>query len=307
MVSSTVGVPNSLGPAELLMHYGTEEQKQQYLPRLADGREVPCFALTGPFAGSDATSIPDYGIVCMGEWNGINVLGIKLTLDKRYITLAPVATLIGVAFRMYDPDGLLGDTRDIGISLALVPRDTPGLEIGRRHFPLNSPFQNGPIHGKDVFVPLSQLIGGEDYAGQGWRMLMECLSIGRSITLPSTASGGAKMGAVAVGSYARIRKQFGLSIGRFEGVEEALARIAGNAYACSALTRGHRGGRRTRREPGGAVDHRQVPLHRDGPQVRRWTAWTSSAARASSWARATSPAARSRRRRSRSPWKAPTS
>ncbi len=236
VVSSTVGVPNSLGPAELLMHYGTEEQKQQYLPRLADGREVPCFALTGPFAGSDATSIPDYGIVCMGEWNGINVLGIRLTLNKRYITLAPVATLIGVAFRMYDPDGLLGDKRDIGISLALVPADTPGLEIGRRHFPLNSPFQNGPIHGKDVFVPLSQLIGGEDCAGQGWRMLMECLSIGRSITLPSTASGGSKMGAVAVGSYARIRKQFGLSVGRFEGVEEALARNAGNAYACSALS-----------------------------------------------------------------------
>ena len=236
VVSSTVGVPNSLGPAELLMHYGTDEQKRDYLPRLADGREVPCFALTGPFAGSDATSIPDYGIVCMGEWNGAKVLGIKLTLNKRYITLAPVATLIGVAFRMYDPDSLLGDKRDIGISLALVPHDTPGLDIGRRHFPLNSPFQNGPIHGKDVFVPLSQLIGGEDYAGQGWRMLMECLSIGRSITLPSTASGGSKMGAVAVGSYARIRKQFGLSIGRFEGVEEALARIAGNAYACSALS-----------------------------------------------------------------------
>ena len=236
VVSSTVGVPNSLGPAELLMHYGTDEQKRDYLPRLADGREVPCFALTGPFAGSDATSIPDYGIVCMGEWNGAKVLGIKLTLNKRYITLAPVATLIGVAFRMYDPDSLLGDKRDIGISLALVPHDTPGLDIGRRHFPLNSPFQNGPIHGKDVFVPLSQLIGGEDYAGQGWRMLMECLSIGRSITLPSTASGGSKMGAVTVGSYARIRKQFGLSIGRFEGVEEALARIAGNAYACSALS-----------------------------------------------------------------------
>ena len=236
VVSSTVGVPNSLGPAELLMHYGTDEQKQLYLPRLADGREVPCFALTGPFAGSDATSIPDYGIVCMGDWNGASVLGIRLTLNKRYITLAPVATLIGVAFRMYDPDGLLGDTRDIGISLALVPANTPGLDIGRRHFPLNSPFQNGPITGKDVFVPLSQLIGGEDYAGKGWQMLMECLSIGRSITLPSTASGGSKMGAVSVGSYARMRKQFGLSIGRFEGVEEALARLAGNAYACSALS-----------------------------------------------------------------------
>lgn len=236
VVSSTVGVPNSLGPAELLMHYGTDEQKAHYLPRLADGREVPCFALTGPFAGSDATSIPDYGIVCSGEWNGAKVLGVRLTLNKRYITLAPVATLIGVAFRMYDPDGLLGDKKDIGISLALMPRDSEGLEIGRRHFPLNSPFQNGPIHGKDVFLPLSQLIGGEDYAGQGWRMLMECLSIGRSITLPSTASGGAKMGAVVTGSYARIRKQFGLSIGRFEGVEEALARMGGHAYAISALS-----------------------------------------------------------------------
>jgi acyl-CoA dehydrogenase len=209
VVSSTVGVPNSLGPAELLMHYGTDEQKRYYLPRLADGREVPCFALTGPFAGSDATSIPDYGIVCEGEWNGAKVVGIKLTLNKRYITLAPVATLIGVAFRMYDPDGLLGDKKDIGISLALVPRDTAGLEIGRRHFPLNAPFQNGPIRGKDVFVPMSQLIGGEEFAGQGWRMLMECLSIGRSITLPSTASGGAKMGAIVTGAYARIRKQFG--------------------------------------------------------------------------------------------------
>ena len=236
VLSSTVGVPNSLGPGELLMHYGTEDQKRHYLPRLADGREVPCFALTGPFAGSDATSIPDYGIVSEGEWNGQKVLGVKLTLNKRYITLAPVASLIGVAFRMYDPDGLMGDKKDIGISLALVPRDAAGLEIGRRHFPLNSPFQNGPIRGKDVFVPLSQLIGGPEYAGQGWRMLMECLSIGRSITLPSTASGGAKMGALVTGAYARIRKQFGLSVGRFEGVEEALARIAGKAYATSALS-----------------------------------------------------------------------
>ncbi|MEO5566294.1 MAG: acyl-CoA dehydrogenase [Luteimonas sp.] len=236
VVSSTVGVPNSLGPAELLMHYGTDEQKQHYLPRLANGTDVPCFALTGPFAGSDATSIPDYGIVTMGEWGGAQVLGIKLTLNKRYITLAPVATLIGVAFRMYDPDGLLGDKRDIGISLALVPHDTPGLEIGRRHFPLNIPFQNGPIHGAGVFVPLSQLIGGEDHAGKGWQMLMECLSIGRAITLPSTASGGTKMAAVVTGAYARIRKQFGLSIGRFEGVQEALARIAGKAYAVSALS-----------------------------------------------------------------------
>ncbi|MFE0501614.1 acyl-CoA dehydrogenase [Lysobacter soli] len=235
VVSSTVGVPNSLGPAELLMHYGTQEQKDHYLPRLADGREVPCFGLTGPWAGSDATSIPDYGIVCMGEWNGARVVGVKLTFDKRYITLAPVATLIGLAFRMYDPDGLIGDKQDIGITLALLPRDTAGVEIGRRAMPLNSPFQNGPIRGKDVFIPLSQLIGGEAYAGKGWQMLVECLSIGRSITLPSTASGGSKFGAVVTGSYARIRKQFGLSVGRFEGVEEALARIGGNAYTISAL------------------------------------------------------------------------
>jgi len=235
VVSSTVGVPNSLGPAELLMHYGTQEQKDYYLPRLADGREVPCFGLTGPWAGSDATSIPDFGIVCMGEWNGARVVGVKLTFDKRYITLAPVATLIGLAFRMYDPEGLIGDKQDIGITLALLPRDTAGVEIGRRAMPLNSPFQNGPIRGKDVFIPLSQLIGGEAYAGKGWQMLVECLSIGRSITLPSTASGGSKFGAVVTGSYARIRKQFGLSVGRFEGVEEALARIGGNAYTISAL------------------------------------------------------------------------
>lgn len=235
VVSSTVGVPNSLGPAELLMHYGTQEQKDHYLPRLADGREVPCFGLTGPWAGSDATSIPDFGIVSMGEWNGARVVGVKLTFDKRYITLAPVATLIGLAFRMYDPDGLIGDKRDIGITIALLPSETAGVEIGRRHLPLNSTFQNGPIRGREVFIPLSQLIGGEAYAGKGWQMLVECLSIGRSITLPSTGSGGAKMAAIVTGAYARIRKQFGLSIGRFEGVEEALARIAGNAYTISAL------------------------------------------------------------------------
>ena len=234
-LSSTVGVPNSLGPAELLLHYGTPEQKAHYLPRLADGREIPCFALTGPFAGSDATSIPDTGIVCKGQWEGREVLGLRMNFDKRYITLAPVATLIGVAFRMLDPDGLLGPTKDIGISLALVPRETAGVVIGRRHFPLNAAFQNGPIQGHDVFVPLDQLIGGQAYAGQGWRMLVECLSIGRSITLPSFSSGGARLAAVATGAYARIRKQFGLSVGRFEGVEEALARIGGRTYAITAL------------------------------------------------------------------------
>jgi acyl-CoA dehydrogenase len=235
-LSSTVGVPNSLGPGELLLHYGTREQKDHYLPRLADGREIPCFGLTGPTAGSDATSIPDFGIVCEGEWNGARVVGVRLNFDKRYITLAPVATIIGLAFRLYDPDKLLGEEKDRGITLALVPRGTPGMDIGRRHFPLNCVFQNGPIHGKDVFLPLSQLIGGEDYIGHGWRMLVECLSVGRAITLPSTSSGAAKLGAVVSGAYVRIRKQFGLAIGRFEGVEEALARVAGNTYAISALS-----------------------------------------------------------------------
>jgi len=235
-LSSTVGVPNSLGPGELLAHYGTDEQKSYYLPRLADGREIPCFGLTGPTAGSDATSIPDFGIVCEGDWNGARVVGVRMNFDKRYITLAPVATIIGLAFRLYDPDGLLGDEKDRGITLALVPRGTPGMGIGRRPFPLNCAFQNGPIHGKDVFLPLSQMIGGEDYIGQGWRMLVECLSIGRSITLPSTSSGASRLAAVVSGAYARIRKQFGLSIGRFEGVEEALARIAGNTYAMTALS-----------------------------------------------------------------------
>ena len=236
-VSSTVAVPNSLGPAELLLHYGTDEQKNHYLPRLADGREVPCFALTGPYAGSDATSLPDYGIVCKGEWEGGNVLGVRLTFDKRYITLAPVATIVGLAFRLLDPDHLLSDEEDRGITLALVPHDTAGLEIGRRHMPLNVPFQNGPVRGKDVFVPLSQLIGGPDMAGQGWRMLVECLSVGRSISLPSSATGGSCAGVAATGAYARIRKQFGLAIGRFEGVEEALARIGGLTYAITALSR----------------------------------------------------------------------
>jgi acyl-CoA dehydrogenase len=236
-VSSTVAVPNSLGPAELLLHYGTEEQKNYYLPRLADGLEVPCFALTGPYAGSDATSLPDYGIVCKGEWEGGNVLGVRLTFDKRYITLAPVATIVGLAFRLLDPDHLLGDEEDRGITLALIPRDTEGLEIGRRHFPLNVPFQNGPVRGKDVFVPLSQLIGGPEMAGQGWRMLVECLSVGRAISLPSSATGGSCAGVAATGAYSRMRKQFGLAIGRFEGVEEALARIGGLTYATAALSR----------------------------------------------------------------------
>lgn len=235
--ATTISVPNSLGPGELLLKYGTEEQKNYYLPRLADGREIPCFALTGPNAGSDAASIPDQGIVCRQEFNGETVLGVRLNWDKRYITLCPVATVIGLAFRMFDPDNLLGKGKDIGITCALIPAATPGVIKGRRHFPLNTGFLNGPTQGKDVFIPLDYLIGGASMAGQGWRMLMECLSAGRAISLPSSANGGAQAVALASGAYARIRKQFNQPIGKFEGIEEPLARIASTAYIIdSALT-----------------------------------------------------------------------
>ncbi|WP_051275294.1 acyl-CoA dehydrogenase FadE [Aestuariibacter salexigens] len=237
VLSSTVGVPNSLGPGELLQHYGTKEQQDYYLPRLAAGDEIPCFALTGPEAGSDAGSIPDIGVVCEGEWEGKKVLGMKLTFSKRYITLAPVATVIGLAFKLQDPDGLLGDEEDLGITCALIPRDTKGLNIGRRHFPLNTPFQNGPLDAKDMFVPLDFIIGGPRMAGQGWRMLVECLSVGRCITLPSTSAGGTKSMALSTGAYARIRRQFKLPVGKMEGIEEMLARIGGNAYLMDAVTR----------------------------------------------------------------------
>ena len=232
--SSTVAVPNSLGPAELLLHYGTEEQKDYYLPRLARGEEVPCFALTGPRAGSDAASIPDTGIVVRGTWQGREVLGLKLNFSKRYITLAPVATVIGLAFRMFDPERLLGERTDLGITCALIPRNTPGVSIGRRHFPLNIPFQNGPISGKDVFVPLDSIIGGAAMAGNGWRMLVEQLSVGRCISLPSNTTGAAKAGVWATGAYARIRTQFNLPVGRFEGVETVIARMVGLTYTMDA-------------------------------------------------------------------------
>ena len=234
LLSSIVGVPNSLGPGELLQHYGTKEQKDHYLPRLASGQEIPCFALTSPEAGSDASSIPDYGVVCKGQWNGEEVVGISLTWNKRYITLAPVATVLGLAFKLQDPDGLLSDVKEPGITCALIPTDTPGVEIGRRHFPLNVPFQNGPTRGKDIFVPLDYIIGGPDMAGQGWRMLVECLSVGRAITLPSNSAGGIKMIATATGAYSRIRRQFRLPIGKMEGVEESMAKLAGYAYSSDA-------------------------------------------------------------------------
>jgi acyl-CoA dehydrogenase len=229
-----VMVPNSLGPAELLLHYGTEEQKNHYLPRLAKGLEIPCFALTNPHAGSDAASIPDFGVVCKGVWEGRETLGMRVTWDKRYITLGPISTLLGLAFRLHDPDHLLGQKEDIGITCALVPTQTPGVNIGQRHNPLNAVFQTGPNSGKDVFMPLEWIIGGSKMAGQGWRMLMESLAAGRSISLPSSGTGYAKLAARATGAYARVRSQFKTAIGKFEGIEEALARIGGNLYTMDA-------------------------------------------------------------------------
>ncbi len=233
----TVMVPNSLGPGKLLLHYGTRQQQQYYLPRLARGEEIPCFALTGPDAGSDAGAIPDQGVVAWGQWRGRRVLGVRLDWEKRYITLGPVATLIGLAFRLRDPDHLLGDREELGITLALIPRDTPGVTIGARHIPLDIPFQNGPNWGRNVFVPLDQLIGGEKYIGQGWRMLVESLAEGRGVSLPALAVGAGKVCSRYTGAYAAIRQQFGMPIGRFEGVEEALARIAGLTYQMDAARR----------------------------------------------------------------------
>jgi acyl-CoA dehydrogenase len=233
----TVMVPNSLGPAELLIHYGTDEQKNHYLPRLAKGLEIPCFALTNPEAGSDAGAIPDFGIVCKGMHEGREVLGIRLTWEKRYITLGPVATLLGLAFKLFDPDKLLGDKEELGITLALIPTTHKGVNIGRRHIPLSAAFQNGPNSGRDVFIPMSWIIGGEPMVGKGWRMLVECLAAGRSISLPSMSMAAGKLGSRASGAYARVRSQFKTPIGKFEGVEEPLARIGGNTYMMDATRR----------------------------------------------------------------------
>jgi acyl-CoA dehydrogenase len=244
----TAMVPNSLGPAELLMQYGTRSQKDYYLPRLACGEEIPCFALTGPEAGSDAASLPDLGVVCKGIFAGEEIVGIRLNWEKRYITLGPVATLLGLAFKLNDPEHLLGDKVELGITLALIPTDTPGISIGRRHVPLDIPFQVGPNWGEDVFIPLDYLVGGAARAGQGWRMLMECLGVGRSISLPALSTGAGKLASRGVGAYARIRRQFRVPIGTMEGVEEPLARIAGLTYqmeaarvlTCAAVDRGEK-------------------------------------------------------------------
>jgi acyl-CoA dehydrogenase len=232
--SSTVGVPNSLGPAELLLHYGTDEQKQRYLPGLATGKEIPCFALTSPQAGSDAAAIIDSGVVCKDKWNGKQITGIRLNWEKRYITLAPVATVLGLAFKLYDPDHLIGDVEDYGITAALIPTNMPGVTVGRRHLPLTIAFQNGPTSGKDVFVPLDYIIGGQEMAGKGWKMLVELLSVGRAITLPSSAAGGSQAAVYGAGAYTSLRKQFNVPIAKFDGVGEALTRIAGHAYIMNA-------------------------------------------------------------------------
>ena len=231
----TAMVPNSLGPAELLLRYGTDQQRQHYLPRLANGTELPCFALTGPSAGSDAAALPDNGVICYGSWQGKRVLGMRLNWDKRYITLAPVATVMGLAFQLRDPYHLLGDSDELGITLALIPTDTAGVRIGRRHFPARQGFQNGPTQGDNVFAPLDWIIGGPERIGQGWRMLMECLSSGRALSLPSISIAAVHMAARNAGAYARVRRQFHTPVGQFEGVQEPLARIAANSYAGGAL------------------------------------------------------------------------
>jgi acyl-CoA dehydrogenase len=243
----TVMVPNSLGPGELLMRFGTKEQQERWLPRLADGRDIPCFGLTSPEAGSDAASMIDTGIICKGTFEGNEVLGLRLNWHKRYITLGPVATLLGLAFKAYDPDHLVGNEDDLGITVALIPTHLPGVRIGHRHLPAMQVFQNGPNWGKDVFIPLDYIIGGKERLGQGWKMLMTALAAGRGISLPSLSAAGAAFAARTTGAYARIREQFGISISKFEGIEEPLARIAATAYqldaarrlTCAALNQGH--------------------------------------------------------------------
>jgi acyl-CoA dehydrogenase len=230
----SVMVPNSLGPAELLQMYGTNAQKQQYLPRLAVGDDIPCFALTGVESGSDAASMFDTGVVCKGEYQGKEVMGIRLNFNKRYITLAPIATLVGVAFKLSDPDNLLGKGGDIGITLALIPSKTPGLKVGERHSPLGMAFLNGPVVGKDVFIPVDAVIGGEGGLGEGWRMLMESLSIGRSLSLPALGNAISKISLASCSYYGYLRQQFGMPIGKFEGVQEQLGAIAGYTYMLEA-------------------------------------------------------------------------
>lgn len=229
-------VPNSLGPGELLLHYGTEEQKDRYLPGLAKGTEIPCFGLTSPEAGSDAGAIPDTGIVCYGDFEGQQMLGLNMNFSKRWITLAPIATVIGIAFKLYDPEGLLGnpDKKEYGITCALIPASHPGVKTGVRHHP-GSPFMNGTVEGQNVFIPIDWIIGGVENAGKGWRMLMECLSVGRGISLPALSTAAGEMTYLTVGAFAKIRQQFKLSVGQFEGVQEVTSEIASDAYMLEAF------------------------------------------------------------------------
>lgn len=233
-VATIVMVPNSLGPGELIEKYGTDDQKEHFLPRLAQGKEVPCFSLTGPTSGSDAATMRDIGYVEKGTHDGKETLGIRLSWDKRYITLGPKATLVGLAFRLFDPDNLLGKGEDLGITVAMIPADHPGVNIGRRHLPNGAAFPNGPNWAKDVFIPIDWIIGGADMAGEGWRMLMECLAAGRAISLPSSSTAGAKTMLRHTTAYGRIRKQFGLPIARMEGIDEALTRMIETAYVNEA-------------------------------------------------------------------------
>lgn len=229
-------VPNSLGPGELLLHYGTTAQKQRYLPGLANGTEIPCFGLTSPEAGSDAGAIPDTGIVCYGSYQGQEVLGLKMNFSKRWITLAPIATVIGLAFKLYDPDSLLGDKSksEYGITCALIPASHEGIKIGARHNP-GAPFMNGTVEGTDIFIPIDWIIGGQQNAGKGWRMLMECLGVGRGISLPALATAAGEMSYLLVGAFASVRQQFKVSVGHFEGVQEATSDIASDAYMLEAF------------------------------------------------------------------------
>jgi acyl-CoA dehydrogenase len=244
----TAMVPNSLGPGELLHQFGTKAQQDYWLPRLAEAKEIPCFGLTSPEAGSDAASMIDSGVVCRGMWQGREVLGIKLNWHKRYITLGPIATVLGLAFKLYDPEHLLGDKDEIGITVALVPTDLPGIEIGRRHLPGFQVFQNGPNWGRDVFIPIDNVIGGVEQVGKGWKMLMSALAAGRGISLPSLSAAGAAFAAHVTGAYARIREQFHVPIGRFEAIQERLGRMAATAYlldaarrlTCAGIDHGHK-------------------------------------------------------------------
>ena len=299
-------VPNSLGPGELIEKYGTPEQKEHYLPRLAKGVEVPCFALTGPTSGSDAATMRDVGYVTRGRHEGKEVVGIRLSWEKRYITLGPQATLVGLAFRLIDPDNLLGRGEDIGITVALVPADHPGVEIGRRHLPSGAAFPNGPNWGEDVFIPIDWVIGGEKMVGQGWRMLMECLAAGRAISLPSSSAAGAKSLLRNTSAYARIRKQFDLPIGKMEGLEEPLARMVENAYVIEAA-RGVTASMVSRGEKPSVIS--AIMKYQTTERLRRSVndAMDLHGGRASATGRRTICSRPTRRCRSASRWKAPIS